>query len=334
MLNVSSEVHGLAKKHLKKVRKSGPTNIMALCPFHIKADGTEERKPSFAMSLVTGLWFCHSCQASGNLYTFLRDIGYSRTKIELTYRPLIESASHAGPIDKFNALKPKSVFSVDPLPENLLGLFDHFPKSLIDAGFDYDTLGHFNVGFDMEHTRVTYPLRDLNGKLVGISGRAVTNSWPKYKLYTDEFAKWELPARPEPDKRAILWNAHAIFPQLYFQTNPEYLVVVEGFKACMWLWQAGIKNVVALLGTYLSNEQQWILERLGSEVRLFLDNNAPGQAGTLKAVEKLRRSMRVRVIEYPPRLASEENAQPDNCTVDEVLQQVNTATEYTRWLSH
>lgn len=332
MIAVQSELHTLAKKYLKKVRKSGPTNVMALCPFHMKADGSEEKKPSFALSLQNGLWFCHSCQASGNLYTFLRDMGLSRVQIDITYKPLIEAAQDNSP-ERLDPLKPKAIFSDSPIEESLLGVFDYYPKDLIESGYLPATLNHFGVGFDMQHLRATYPLRDLVGNLVGISGRAVTDSWPKYKVYDKEFPTWGIPERLEPDKRGLLWNAHALYPQLFFQTAPQYIVVVEGFKACMKVWQAGEKNVVALLGTYLSREHQWILERLGAEVRLFLDNNTPGITGTLKAANRLKKSLRVRVVSYPDRLIENEDAQPDDCTPEEIQQQVQSATEYFSWLA-
>lgn len=332
MIAVHSELQTVAKKYLRKVRKSGPTNIMAICPFHMKADGTEEKKPSFAMSLQNGLWFCHSCQASGNLYTFLKNIGLSRTQIDIMYKPLIDAAVHNAP-ERIDPLKPKAIFSTSPIEESLLGIFDAYPKDLLDKGFTTTTLDHFGVGFDNDHLRATYPLRDLVGNLVGISGRSVTDEWPKYKIYDKEFPTWGLPERLELDKRGLLWNAHSIYPQVYFQTAPTQIVLVEGFKACMHVWQSGIKNVAALLGTYLSAEHQWILERLGAEVILFLDNNAPGINGTLKAANRLRKSLRVRVVDYPERLIEDEDAQPDNCTSEEIQQQVQHATEYFSWLA-
>ena len=59
-MDVVGDIHFIANQFLQKVRKSGPENIMALCPFHVKSDGSEEKHPSFAMSLTNGLWFCHS----------------------------------------------------------------------------------------------------------------------------------------------------------------------------------------------------------------------------------------------------------------------------------
>ena len=88
-MDISSEIFELAKALLKKVRKSGPENIMAICPFHVKSDGTAEQHPSFAMSLVHGAWFCHSCQQKGTLRGFLRDYGFTQQQISMRYSYLI-----------------------------------------------------------------------------------------------------------------------------------------------------------------------------------------------------------------------------------------------------
>jgi DNA primase len=332
VIDVTSDIRSIAYQYLQRVSKSGSDNIMALCPFHKKTDGTVEKHPSFAMSLTTGLWFCHSCQSKGNLYTFLKDFGVGRAYIERVYRPTIDASSRNKPRDP-DPTRP-NVFTENPLPEGLLGIFEYVPYDLLSAGFSEETLSSFDIGFDMQHVRTTYPLRDLAGRLVGISGRSVTGDWPKYKVYTDEYRVWDLPARMEVDKRTILWNAHSIYQQVYFNTNPDYVVVVEGFKACMWLHQAGITNVVALLGTYLSWEQKWMLQRMGAPVYLFLDNNEPGQIGLEKTAEALKDSRFVHIVEYPERLIDDENAQPDSLTVDEVRHQVPSAVNYFEWRAH
>ena len=330
-MNIRDEVHQIARQYLNKVRKSGPDDIMAVCPFHLKEDGTPERKPSFAMNLSTGLYFCHSCQSKGNLFTFLRDIGLSRELIERRYRFTINEVSKNVPLPP-NPLRPL-VFEMAPVEEAVLGLFDYCPFELMDKGFMVETMRHFEVGYDRWHNRITYPLRDLKGRLVGISGRNVDGTGSKYKVYTQEYVTWGLPAYPEPDKRAILWNADKVFSQVYFDhPNKNIVVVVEGFKANMWVHQAGLKNVVAILGTYLSWEHKWILERLGVPVYLFLDNNTPGRIGTIKAADSLTGSLPVHVVNYPDRLIEVEEAQPDDCTPEEVLNQVATAPSYLNWL--
>lgn len=330
-MNVHDEVLQIANQHLTKIRRSGSDNIQAICPFHLKADGSPERKPSFRMSLSKGLYFCQSCHAKGNLFTFLRALGIHRYVIKQRYSHLLDQISKNVPPPP-DPLKPL-VYRLPTIEEAVLGLFDYCPTELLDEGFERRTLRHFEVGYDAWHQRITYPLRNLIGQLVGVSGRNPEGLAPKYKTYTKEYARWGLPEVSEPDKRAVLWNADRVYPELYF-TSPSpstYVVVVEGFKAAMWLWQLGNENVVALLGSYLSWEHKWILEHLGVVVYLFLDNDYAGRNGTINAADALSKSLSVRVVEYPSRLLDEE-AQPDNCLPDEVTEALANAPTYLNWL--
>jgi DNA primase len=331
MTDLADSIRTVIDNYLDKVKPSGPSDVMAVCPFHVKSDGSPEKTPSFAMNLTNGLWFCHACQSKGNLYTFLRDVGVTRAEISFRYQVLIDMASEVMP-ERHNPLRPQVFTEQEPLPPGFLGVLDYAPVDLLNAGFAESTLQHFDVGFDHYHYRTTYPLRDLAGDLVGISGRSVIGQEPRYKVYGEEYVSWGLPKREPCDKRQLLWNAHNVYPELFFDTDPSYVVLVEGFKACMWLWQAGIKNVVATLGTYLSEEQQWILERMGAPVYLFLDNNWPGRAGAYHTGQKLRFALPLRVIEYPQRLRHEEWAQPDNLTQPEIVQQFSHAADYFEWV--
>jgi hypothetical protein len=70
---------------------------------------------------------------------------------------------------------------------------------------------------------------------------------------------------------------------------------------------------------------------MGAQVYLFLDNNEAGITGTLKTGEKLMRSLPVKVIEYPERLANDEDAQPDDLTIEELLEAKSSAVSYAIW---
>ena len=85
----NEQVLEIIHSNLRKVRKTGGTNIMAVCPFHVKSDGTTERTPSFTMNTVNGLYHCFSCHVSGNLETFLNNIGVPGAVITKVYGDLI-----------------------------------------------------------------------------------------------------------------------------------------------------------------------------------------------------------------------------------------------------
>jgi len=320
---IHDNVLEIAQKYLTKIKKTGAENIMAVCPFHL-SDGQPETTPSFTMSLTKGLYFCFACQERGNLHMFLRNVGVSKLVIERHFRPLLDQISSFTP-KKPDPLRP-AVFDKNPLPESLLGLFDYCPTGLVNEGFPEELLQRYDIGFDRDHMRITFPLRDLNGKLVGISGRTVVEDFPRYKVYDKEYERWGFPFR-RTDKRIVLWNADRVYPIAFFQSNAK-VVVVEGFKACLRLLQHGFPNTVALLGTHLSFEQQWVLERIGGEVYLMLDNNEWGQRGTARVGAKLAASLTVKVVEYP-----EEKQQPSDLGPTEIQDAMNSAEDFHLWVT-
>jgi DNA primase len=318
---MADEVSALAEKYLGRLKHAGNSNVMAICPFHRKADGSLERHPSFAMNTRTGLWICHSCKEHGNLSQFLRLMNVSYTVVERYYRPLLDTLAKARPQPP-DPLKPK-VLTNRPLEEDLLGLFDKCPTALLKEGFEESTLRAFDIGFDDLHMRITFPLRDLNGVLVGVSGRAVLDEdLPRYKIYDTEYESWGLPRR-NTDKAPLIWGVHNIYPHA-IHNNIEFMVLVEGFKACMWLAQAGIKDTCALIGSYLSNEQKWLLEHMGVPLILMLDNDEAGVKGRDYAAQILAKSLSVRIAEY-------EGNQPSDVPPEQVRQAISQAKDYYLW---
>jgi DNA primase len=268
------------------------------------------------MHLSTGLYLCHACGAKGNLYTFFKDLGVPRQEILNNYKLLLDAAKEHLPAAK-NPIKAE-LFDKNPIDHKLLGLLDYVPHDLLRAGFTEQTLQTFDVGFDRWHMRVTYPIRDLGGQLVAISGRTVIDQQPRYKIYTDEYKVWDLPPRESWGKANVLYNAWRCYADLYHRTQGGEIVIVEGFKACMWAHQCGIGNVAALMGDHMSEQHQWIIEDTGATVYLFLDNNDAGWKGCMRAGRALRPSMNVRVILYPERLRQDDKAQPDSLTPEEI----------------
>jgi DNA primase len=335
-VDIKHEIEQVIRTHLTGVGHTGPDDLSARCPFHTKSDGSLERSPSFAMNIHTGLYFCHSCGAKGNLFTFFRDLGIPRQEIDLNYKHLIDAAKDNLPAAK----NPLTAELVDkhPIDNRLLGLLDYCPNALVEEGFDVETLRTFEIGFDHRHLRITYPIRDLAGQLVAISGRTVIDAQPRYKIYKDEYMTWGLPQREDWQRGNVLYNAWQIYSSIYHQHERSDIIIVEGFKACMWVHQAGFRNVVGLLGHYLTEPQQWILEDMvgggGGTLYMFLDNNWQGWHGCETAGLRLARSCNVRVMLYPERLCEDADAQPDNCLVEEIIEQKNRALDFYTFRAH
>ena len=335
-MDVSEEIQTLARTLLKNVRPSGPENIMAICPFHRKPDGSEEKTPSFSMSVTKGVYYCHQCHEKGGPRKFLKEMGYDASAIDLHYGFIIEEAAKNLP-ERDEYAQVQAIFTSSPIDEMLLGLFEGYDVSEYFPGYAKETLEHFNVCWDGWYHRILFPIRNLVGDLVALSGRAIyKGQQPRYKIYDKEYGCWNHPLRDgQWKKSSVLWHAQELYPK-YINTLPgvgskEPIYVVEGFKAAMWLWQCGYKNVVALLGSYMSWEQEWMLVTLGCPVYIFLDNDNAGFSGQRNAAKRLYPRSPVYMVEYPERLVEELEAQPDDLTLEELNEAIANAPVYAMW---
>jgi DNA primase len=322
----------LVTRHLKHpLRPSGNGNYLTKCPFH---KGGEEKKPSFSINPDKGLFNCFTCHLAGDVEYMLKLVGLPTFQIEheiKNIKPLLQKNRELMQYQKEHTFSTGENPFLAPvvLPEQLLGVYEWMPTSLVEKGFDPAVLQSMEVGFDRNQQRITYPIRDLEGNLAGMSAGA-TQPWqvPKYKVYQGA-QKDEKGVRHTGDfgerfdenypgytfeNHNYLWNFHRVFKRLAGMSDPSSsLFVVEGFKACLWMVQAGYWNTVALMGSYISERQVQTLSLLNTTVYLFLDNDEAGKRATIWVGELLWKKMygKVRVIPYPMEDAGEDT-QPDD----------------------
>jgi DNA primase len=292
------------------IKSSGPNNIMARCPFH------DDSTPSFAINTENGLWICHGCGLKGGLSDFFRFAGVSRDSIDAMLEPLkgdLELHRAKSKREERYRFKISNPFLSEViLPESILGVYDFKPRALVAKDFDPKLLRRMEIGYDKEKDRIIYPIRDLYGHLVGVSGRTVIREEPRYKVYrggrhidgqfrTGDFGEYFDDQFPgyEVKSRNFLWNAHAVYPTVLHSQKAESvdLVIVEGFKACIWIIQHGQPNTVALMGSSMTKSQADIVMRMTDTVTLFLDNDDPGRAATYRIGKWLSRSLDVTVCQ-------------------------------------
>jgi DNA primase len=284
-----------------------------------------ERHPSFTLSLSKGVYRCYSCDSRGFIVNLLHTLtGVAQATIRKQHTDLLKALITNTTQNIYEGGGQKAfvdaIFENDQVPESLLGLFHYCPVSLLEEGFEMETLQHFEVGFDEKHQRITYPIRDLAGGLIGISGRTVCNDNPRYKVYKSEYREFNVPV-VHTNKGSTVWNGHDVFVERYTTSKDNYIVVVEGFKACMKVWQAGIRNVVALLGASMTDQQRWFFDRMGYDTILMLDNNPAGRQGQERIALSLSRSLMVRVAFY-------EREQPSDCSSEEIRRAVSNSDFY------
>lgn len=345
------QVFATIQRHMAgPFRPVGGGNVLTKCPFH---KGGQEYKPSFSINLEKAVFHCFTCHVAGPIGYLLHLLGIPRELIDnelSVIRPLLERNAETIRLEKQNFFKQNDPFKSDyTLPESILGVYEWAPTQLIERGFSEVLLKDLEIGFDRNGERIMYPLRDLYGNLAGFSGGASRpDQQPKYSVYQgrrkvngrfvpSDFGPWFDEQFPDYrcENHDFLWNYHRVYPRILSMgmSDPNAtVVIVEGFKACMWMLQAGFINTVALMGSYISDRQQMMLHRLNANIVLFLDNDKAGREAAVWVGEHLWKPMkgRVSVVTYPPE-DEQDNTQPDDYEPEGLIQMVQERMPFQRY---
>lgn len=143
----------------------------------------------------------------------------------------------------------------------------------VERGLSDETIGALGIGYCSEdsysylginlHGRITFPLKDVNGDLLGFGGRIFGDGSPKYIN----------PSADEYDKSSTLYNLD--IARDYILEDGK-AIVVEGYMDVASMWSAGIRNVVASCGTAMTRKQLRLLKRFADEVYLLYDDDSSG----------------------------------------------------------
>jgi len=276
------------------------------CPFH------EDKTPSLSINAETGKYHCFGCHAKGgDIFDFVvakeemtaGDRTKSRRKAALLIQDWFGIESNASPTPEKSAAAESSapVEVVTPTPEAsdegtnppLKFTFKHLDTRhsylTQDRGLQEATIDAFGLGYHsgkgIMSGRVVIPIHNEQGELVAYAGR-----WPANVGWPEGSDKYQLP--PGFRKSRVLFNLHRAR-----EHATEGLIVVEGFFTVFEFFQRGRKNVVALMGSSMSKEQErLIVETVGprGRVLLALDNDEAGRKGSEDAVNRLRSQVFVR----------------------------------------
>ena len=140
---------------------------------------------------------------------------------------------------------------------------------------------------DMNEGRVTFPICDIDGNVIGFSAR---------RLKDDDTAKYmNTPETYLFHKTNNLYNIHIAKDAAKIK---GYIYVCEGFMDVYALGKIGIDAAVAIMGTALTSEHIQILRGLNVEVRLCLDGDLPGQSAMMKIAKNLAQAgVKFRVVD-------------------------------------
>jgi DNA primase len=130
--------------------------------------------------------------------------------------------------------------------------------------------------YDRFRKRITFPVFNLSGKIVGFGGRVLDDK--------DEPKYLNSPETPIYQKGRILYGLNLSKEEIRQKGSA---ILVEGYVDLITLYQAGIKNVVASSGTAFTSDQAHLLARYAEKVYLFFDADSAGQSATFRSVDLL-----------------------------------------------
>lgn len=168
-------------------------------------------------------------------------------------------------------------------------------KKMIAEGYDKKDLISSGVAkvkdgqlIDQFRGRVTFPIINTGGRVVGFSARVLDDGLPKYinTASTDIY-----------DKSGILYGIHQAKESMRKQ---NHTIVVEGNMDVIASHQAGVKNVVASSGTALTERQLDILKKFSPNIKLAFDIDPAGDMATRRAIEMaFQKGINIKIIEIP-----------------------------------
>ena len=293
------------------LKRSG-RNFLGLCPFH------KEKTPSFSVSPDKQIFHCFGCGVGGNVIHFVSKIESLNFKESIEM--LAEKAGMALPtIDsgedsKRQELKEK-IYKINEAVAELYHktLYEPIAKPAQEyvkkRKLDNKTLVNFKIGYapnqnilykflkekgfneeeiltstlvkrynntyiDSFKNRLIFPILDVRNRVIAFGGRVLDNSLPKYINSPD----------------TVVYNKGRNLYGLNVAKNSKLdkIIMVEGYMDCVSLHQRGIPNVVASLGTALTENQGRLLRKYSEKVIISYDSDGAGQAATLRGLEILK----------------------------------------------
>lgn len=298
------------------LKKTGK-NYTGLCPFH------QEKTPSFSVSSEKQIFHCFGCGEHGDVFSFLMKMDSltfpeairqlaGKTGVVIPERALgreeKERYTLKEQIVKVNGLAVEyftqtlmsrkgqrareyltkrgvgqgavEQFRIGLAPEGWQGLLDFLDKKGIPAnlaeraGLAVPRSGEGSRGYyDRFRGRVIIPIEDSDGRVVAFGGRVMDAGDPKYL---------NSPESPVYTKGN---NLFGLFRTREAIRNAGFAILVEGYFDLISLWDSGIKNVVATLGTALTRSQVDLLGRYTKKVAAVFDPDEAGRKALSKSME-------------------------------------------------
>lgn len=316
------------------LRKAG-RNFVGLCPFH------REKTPSFSVNPDKQIFYCFGCGEGGDVFSFLMKInntgfpealkllaGKLGIALAQSQRPGEAESSPRNRIFKINGIA--SEYFSRCLAANMgIGARDYLTK----RGIGEQIIKEFRLGFapdgwrnlrgeleknrvplklaeqagllvakegtvdyyDRFRARLIFPVESLDGKVIAFGGRIMGKGEPKYL---------NSPESPVYIKGRNLYGLSRSREEIRKQ---GYAIVVEGYFDALAMWAAGIKNIVATLGTALTKDHLDLLRRYTEELVIIFDPDEAGRHAVERSLKLfLAEKISARIVILPDNLDPDE----------------------------
>lgn len=284
-------------------------NFFGVCPFH------DDTHPSMSVSLEKQIYKCFSCGASGNVFNFIMDyehVSFREALVILANKTGIDIGNvhvkkennkyeefykiydlalkfFQNNINTAQGRQAKEYLEQRQIDESIIKEFsiglalssrDSLLTLLTKKKYSNTLLNELGLtvnNYDNFIDRIIFPLWDVNGRVVGFSGRIYhPNSNQNKYVNTKE--------TPIFKKGQTIYNYHRARE---YARRDKSIIIMEGFMDVIRAYTIGVKNVVALMGTAMTKEQIQLIKRLSNQVILCFDGDEAGRKATLTNGELL-----------------------------------------------
>ena len=297
------------------LKRSGK-NFMGLCPFH------KEKSPSFSVSPDRQYYHCFGCHKGGDVFSFIMEME------RLSFREALAFLAERGHVklpevndEEFN----KRQYLLDRMNKINLETANFFHERLYTPAakiaqdyvkqrkLDNNTLKAFKIGYSGEYNELYKFLKSKGFKENEILATGLVNKTDRGE-FIDRFRKRlmfpiiSVTGRPvafggrrleDNDKLAKYINSnenlvyskkkHLFALNLAKQSESKNIILVEGYMDAISLYQRGIDNVVASLGTALTEEQGRLLRKYSEQIIFAYDSDGAGQNAIKRGIEVLEK---------------------------------------------
>jgi len=297
------------------LKKAG-RNFLGLCPFH------NEKTPSFTVNRERQMYYCFGCGERGDVFAFLMRLNNatfpeilkllahrtgvvlpassfrkdgknsSNVREQIIHINSIAAAYFTGNLFSQNGkaalsyLKERGlkestieVFGLGFAPDGWRNLKNHLEQQKVslklaaEAGLIVIKDDRPDVLYDRFRNRLMFPVKDVDGRMIAFGGRILGSGEPKYL---------NSPESPAYIKGRQLYGLNQAKEAI---RQSGYAILVEGYFDLIVLWDSGIRNVVATLGTALTKDHIALIKRYTEQVAVLFDSDEAGKKALARSVE-------------------------------------------------